>query len=163
MQIRKDVFVEVLDLSGDPWYQVIRPLYYDNIDGVILVFDCTNPLSFKSLRRWIQDFMTGGQEVSNRPSLFELDPNILSPLPDDIGDIPMLVIGNKLNAKTKLDSFSPGKIYGLETLFVVSISGESITHSLVGRLVRETQTMGPGSHLALDRWCRGQETRTRSS
>ncbi len=41
--------------EGDSNYSEVRNEFYDNVDGVILMFDVTNKESFTALRSWLKE------------------------------------------------------------------------------------------------------------
>ncbi|GMH45833.1 hypothetical protein BSKO_13796 [Bryopsis sp. KO-2023] len=84
----RQYFVELWDVGAHPRYQQLRRLFYDQLNGVILVHDLTSPKSWSSLVSW-------ATEVAG-------DGSFVAPFPTDLADknmgglpVPVLVVGNK--------------------------------------------------------------------
>ncbi|XP_031505826.1 GTP-binding protein YPTC1 [Nymphaea colorata] len=45
--------VQLWDTAGTERFRTITPIYYRNVDGVLLVFDLTDKASFRSIQYWI--------------------------------------------------------------------------------------------------------------
>ena len=60
-----DVKVDFFDLSGDEAYSEVRNEFYNNIDGVLLLFDVTSRQSFESLDSWIKELRKYGISTEN--------------------------------------------------------------------------------------------------
>ncbi len=76
------VNMTVWDFGGQKIYANQRKMYYNQAKGCLLVYDVTNPASFKSLPEWIKE------------------------IEENAGKIPILLIGNKvdLTAERKVPS-----------------------------------------------------------
>ncbi|CAM9641393.1 unnamed protein product, partial [Heterosigma akashiwo] len=74
--LEKDVRVSFWDLSGHEEFAGIRNEFYNDAQGVVLVFDLTSAPSFQNLERWVR-------EASEYASL---------------ADLPVVVCGNKADA-----------------------------------------------------------------
>ena len=46
--------LQIWDTAGQEKFRSITPLYFRDANGIILVYDVTNPVSFNSLRDWIK-------------------------------------------------------------------------------------------------------------
>jgi len=46
------------DIAGQSKFQLMRKHFYSGTEGVLLIFDLTNPLSFESIKDWYQDIKT---------------------------------------------------------------------------------------------------------
>jgi small GTP-binding protein len=45
--------VQLWDTAGTERFRTITPIYYRNVDGVLLVFDITDRASFRSIQYWV--------------------------------------------------------------------------------------------------------------
>lgn len=45
--------VQLWDTAGTERYRTITPVYYRNVDGVLLVFDLTSKESFRNIQYWV--------------------------------------------------------------------------------------------------------------
>ena len=45
--------VQIWDTAGTERFRTITPVYYRNVDGVLLVFDITDPESFETINYWV--------------------------------------------------------------------------------------------------------------
>lgn len=45
--------IQLWDTAGTERYRTLSPIYYRNLDGVLLIFDITDADSFDSLKYWI--------------------------------------------------------------------------------------------------------------
>ena len=75
----EDYILHFWDLAGQPRFKDIRSTYYDNCSGIVLVFDLTMPHTLTNVPQWIT-------ELSNNNS-------------GDIKQIPMILLGNKLDLR----------------------------------------------------------------
>lgn len=114
----QSVTANIWDLGGQDAYRALRKLYLEGANGALLVFDVTNPASFRNLTDWLESFQ---QVRENRP---------------------VLLIGNKIDlsrqvAREQVEQFlttRPEKITYLETS---AKTGENVEQAFVA-LVRET-------------------------
>lgn len=67
------VKVQIWDTAGTQRFRTITPIYYRNVDGVLLVFDITDSESFETISYWVS-------ELNDKA---------------DIASIELLLIGNK--------------------------------------------------------------------
>ena len=65
--------VQIWDTAGTQRFRTITPVYYRNVDGVLLVFDITDPASFQTINYWVE-------ELNDKA---------------DIASIELMLIGNK--------------------------------------------------------------------
>lgn len=71
--------INVWDAAGQDHYEKMRPMYYRGAQGTILVYDVTNPISFKNLTKWMT----------------ELEENLGA-------KVPVLMVGNKIDLERKV-------------------------------------------------------------
>jgi len=55
-RVKEDVLEVILwDLAGQSKFQTMRRHFYQGSEAIILIFDLTNPISFKSIKKWYDD------------------------------------------------------------------------------------------------------------
>lgn len=54
-------FVEYWDIGGSATHAITRPVFYENIHGIILVHDLTNKKSESNLNKWFAEIISKGQ------------------------------------------------------------------------------------------------------
>uniref|UniRef100_A0A8D8WQI5 Rab-like protein 3 n=2 Tax=Cacopsylla melanoneura TaxID=428564 RepID=A0A8D8WQI5_9HEMI len=86
---QKTFFIELWDIGGRPAYANTRHIFYNSVDGIILVHDLTNRKSQENLSKWLL-------EVVNRQSEFDASQDDFDP-ESFVGasKIPLLVMGTK--------------------------------------------------------------------
>lgn len=77
---QKKVKIVCADTSGQPYYGSVRPQYYEGANAAIIIFDLTNRHSFDSVTKWIKE------------------------LEEYVDNIPIAIVGNKLDLTLKNDS-----------------------------------------------------------
>eukprot|EP01024_Parvocaulis_polyphysoides_P043947 TRINITY_DN40376_c0_g1_i2.p1 TRINITY_DN40376_c0_g1~~TRINITY_DN40376_c0_g1_i2.p1 ORF type:complete len:225 (-),score=18.57 TRINITY_DN40376_c0_g1_i2:67-741(-) len=89
----KPFFVEFWDVGGQARYKKLRPLFYRDVNGVILVYDVANSWSYSSLHKWAEEIALKGTFVA--------------PLPVEIAQqnfgglrVPILTVANKSDLLT---------------------------------------------------------------
>jgi len=88
----KQVFVELWDVGGSNQYADSRGVFYDDVDGLVLVHDLNNMKSYENLRRWHSEVM--GEKGGSTADADDVDPEQL------VGSssvVPTLVVGTKLD------------------------------------------------------------------
>ena len=50
-----DFFVEIMDLGGSPRFESSRSTFYDDLDGVIFLWDCSSEYTFHSIDLWLAE------------------------------------------------------------------------------------------------------------
>ncbi|CAH8615577.1 unnamed protein product [Schistosoma haematobium] len=60
-------FIELWDIGGSNSHENTRSIFYQNLHGLILVYDCTNKKSQLNLRKWLSDVL--GKPVLKRPEI----------------------------------------------------------------------------------------------
>lgn len=53
--------IQLWDTAGTERYRTISPIYYRNLDGVLLIFDITDAGSFRSLQYWVDELREKGE------------------------------------------------------------------------------------------------------
>ena len=69
----KQIKIVCADTAGQVYYGPVRPQYYEGANGAMIVFDLTNRNSFESVGNWLKE------------------------LRDYIKDVPIAIVGNKLD------------------------------------------------------------------
>ncbi len=55
-RVKKDVLEVILwDIAGQSKFQTMRRHFYQGSEAIILIFDLTNPLTFRSIKNWYDD------------------------------------------------------------------------------------------------------------
>ena len=72
----KTVTLQIWDTAGQERYQSLGTAFYRGAEACILVYDITNPVSFKNLSTWRQNFLDKA-------------------MPQDQVNFPFFLIGNK--------------------------------------------------------------------
>ncbi|MHA1520472.1 MAG: Rab family GTPase [Promethearchaeota archaeon] len=118
----KSASVQIWDLGGQSAYRKLRKLYLEGSQGALVVFDVTSQQSFDALEDWIQ-------------SLIEIRGN----------DVPMIIIGNKIDLAservvTDEAAIEYGKKYNTDVIFTSAATGEKVEDSfrdLIMAIVRK--------------------------
>ncbi|XP_065571998.1 rab-like protein 3 [Artemia franciscana] len=81
-------FVELWDIGGSQNHKGARAVFYNNINGIILVHDLTNRKSEQNLKKWLAEILsfTSGTTQSDETDLETIV---------GTSQVPMLVIGTK--------------------------------------------------------------------
>ena len=115
----KKIRIKIWDTAGQERYKSLTKGFFRNAQGIIIVFDVTNKESFDNLQYWIQSILN----------------NI-----SDIGNIPVIIIGNKIDLPqreiNKEDGENYAKKYNYKYFETSAKSGENIEESIMF-LVRE--------------------------
>lgn len=70
--------ISFFDLSGNEDYKLVRTEFYDDTNGIVMVFDVDNRDSFSSLVHWEEEMKRNGVDMSR---------------------VKIIVCGNKCDAK----------------------------------------------------------------
>lgn len=104
VKYHRDSFVEFWDVGGSERYASCRSMFFKDVQGIVLVHDLTNKVSYRNLRAWLKEIsgapsapLTG---VSKKQSLDDYDPESFA----DTNTIPTLVVGTKLDERPKAAS-----------------------------------------------------------
>lgn len=100
----KTFFLEFWDIGGSANHEMSRPIFYNSVNGLILVHDLTNKKSFSNLRRWLSEVLNyrgsnnGAANNKSNENWFGSDPVEDFDLEQFAGtQIPTLVVGTKLD------------------------------------------------------------------
>ena len=110
----KSFFLEFWDVGGSASHENSRSIFYNGVNGLILVHDLTNKKSFTNLRRWLTEVLGSGREGNSvlyskqAKSPSNLNKDKWFEFSIDMGDdydceqfagnqIPVIIIGTKLD------------------------------------------------------------------
>jgi len=104
----KTASIQIWDLGGQSAYRKLRKLYLEGSQGALVVFDVTNQESFNNLDDWIQ-------------SLYEIRGS----------EVPMILIGNKIDLEAERiisdqQAIDFAKKYNAKTIFTSAATGERV-------------------------------------
>ncbi|CAG8801272.1 13653_t:CDS:2, partial [Dentiscutata erythropus] len=57
VDVKKSYFVEFIDVGGSSKHKSVRNMFYQQINGIILVHDVSNRKSYYNLWRWIAEII----------------------------------------------------------------------------------------------------------
>lgn len=112
---QKTYFIELWDIGGSSSHRNSRPVFYNGVNGVILVHDLTNRKSEVNLRKWLKEIFTnrekenthflgspyyGNSQASSANSLLSWDDDDDFDAEQFVGStqLPVFVIGTKQDA-----------------------------------------------------------------
>ena len=115
----KTVKVQIWDTAGQDRFRAITKNYYKGAQGITLIYDITNQITFENVRKWIDQIK---EEVSEK--------------------VPIILVGNKIDIVErrvikKEDGESMAKEYGLLFSECSAKTGENID-STFNQLVEKT-------------------------
>ena len=115
----KTVKVQIWDTAGQDRFRAITKNYYKGAQGIALIYDITNQITFENVRKWIDQIK---EEVSEK--------------------VPIILVGNKIDIVErrvikKEDGESMAKEYGLLFSECSAKTGENID-STFNQLVEKT-------------------------
>jgi len=108
----KSIFIELLEVGGSTSHRNSRNIFYNNINGVILVHDLSNRKSINNLRKWFGELLNSGKQdltgVVVRGAQADVNTSIDYDIEEFSGNnLPVLIVGTKLDqAPEKRTSFS---------------------------------------------------------
>lgn len=137
----QDVKVNFFDSSGGPEFKDIRVEFYDNINGVVLVYDVTNRSSFSELEDWLDEAGRHGCPLS------KLTRN---------GDLPFVILcANKTDigrhAVPKADGMQFAAKHGMYFYETSAVTGDNVSEAfnflfekVVGSHLETRKRLGAG-------------------
>lgn len=105
----KHYYIEFVDISGVRTYENSRQIFYRNINGLLLLFDVTNRRSYLNLREWIH-------ELRNSNANHPVEEKFSNKEKNRLGDLPVLIIGNKVDLRKKHRNFQPKKDFDINDI-----------------------------------------------
>ncbi len=92
-------FIEFVDPSGSSEFAPSRSVYHTQINGVVLVFDSSNPASYNNLKKWLRELLDYGAPAS----------------------LPLICVGTRSHdSQWTRRVHDPLSQYGISTLLLVS-------------------------------------------
>ncbi|VDI81723.1 Rab-like protein 3 [Mytilus galloprovincialis] len=85
----KTYFTELWDIGGSSSHQNSRSIFYNNVNGIILVHDLTNRKSHQNLRKWLGEVLNKN-DAKDFNNGYDFDPEQFAG-----NQIPILVVGTK--------------------------------------------------------------------
>lgn len=58
----KSIYIELWDVGGSTSHKNSRSIFYNNVNGVILVHDLSNKKSINNLRKWFRELLNSGKQ-----------------------------------------------------------------------------------------------------
>ena len=120
--------VQIFDTAGQERYMSLSKNVYKRVDGVILVYDITQMQTFKNISKWIE-------------LIKEFNDNL-----------PILLIGNKIDSDERIVSFEEGKKFGdenkinfFETSALSGANVEEAFESFINEIVKFLKNKNPVS------------------
>ena len=77
----KTIRIKIWDTAGQERYKSLTKSFFRNAEGVMLVYDVTNLETYENLKFWLQS-------IKNNMS-------------SDVGEIPIIIIGNKIDCEDR--------------------------------------------------------------
>ena len=120
-------FIELFDVGGHGKYALSRSTFYRDIDGLLLVFDCSNTKSYTHLGRWIAELVTYNNTADSSSSSHSLvsQHDHDDERQHDLSSLPVLAAGTKSDvmAASKPGLFDSMRDYGLDMVMVSAKAG----------------------------------------
>jgi len=149
----RSFFLEFWDVGGSASHENSRSIFYNGVNGLILVHDLTNKKSFTNLRRWLAEVLGSGKEgnsvlsakqqkLSNKDSWFEFSIDIGEDYDSEQfagNQIPVIIVG------TKLDQAGTARI--LHSSRGLNLA-EEIGADMMNLNCTDVKQLKPGSHNA---------------
>ena len=82
----KLIRIKIWDTAGQERYKAITKCFFQRAQGIMIVFDVTNKKSFDDLKIWIESI------------------NLQSKLTEDLENMPIIIIGNKIDMPNRVIS-----------------------------------------------------------
>lgn len=97
----EEVPLQLWDTAGQDTYRTSTSSYYEKVDGVLIVFDVSDPASFNNVRNWVSEVENYGKPgvgkvvVGNKADLpHAVDDNTAQEYADSIG-VPLVFVSLK--------------------------------------------------------------------
>ena len=95
----KLIRVKIWDTAGQERYKAITKCFFQRAQGIMIVYDVTNKKSFEDLKFWVESI------------------NLQSKLTEDIENMPIILIGNKIDIPNRVISKDTALNYAKEHNF----------------------------------------------
>lgn len=99
----KSIYIELWDVGGSTSHKNSRSIFYNNVNGVILVHDLSNKKSINNLRKWFRELLNSGKQDFTGVSIRSAQSTDYNGTIDyDLeqfsgNNLPVLVVGTKLD------------------------------------------------------------------
>ncbi|CAK4079019.1 unnamed protein product [Aphanomyces euteiches] len=133
-----ETFIEFVDIGGNPRYELSRSAYYDELHGIIFVYDMSNIRSYNNLKKWIAEL---NQAQKYRPNVAAI--NV-----DRVGALPTLVIGNKQDL-VQTQRVAPLRDLKMESIEASAVQGridQNRFHLFLDRVIATAFAAAPSAH-----------------
>ena len=115
-------FIELFDVGGHRKYALSRSTFYRDIDGLLLVFDCSNTKSYTHIGRWIAELVQHNNTSGSHTLHHQHDHNHNEHPQSgsaDLSSLPVLAVGTKSDLMDgKPGLFDSMRDYGLDLVMV---------------------------------------------
>jgi len=88
--------MEIWDTAGQDRYKTLAPMYYNGAPAAIVVYDITNPDSFTTMQRWVQELREKGESnvvIALAGNKVDLEPERRIPREQTLAYIQQIVDG----------------------------------------------------------------------
>ena len=111
----KPIRIKIWDTAGQERYKSLTKGFFRNAEGVMLVYDVTNSETYENLKFWLQ--------------------SIKNNISSDMGDLPIIIIGNKIDLEereiVKEDAILYAKELGCLYFETSAKTGENINETIL--------------------------------
>ena len=90
----KTIRIKIWDTAGQERYKSLTKGFFRNAEGVMLVYDVTNSETYENLKFWLQ--------------------SIKNNISSDMGDLPIIIIGNKIDLEEREVQFKEAEKFWKE-------------------------------------------------
>ncbi|XP_050542689.1 rab-like protein 3 [Daktulosphaira vitifoliae] len=102
---QRNCFIEMWDIGGSSNHKNTRHIFYNSIQGIILVYDLTNLKSSENLHKWMKDILNKDNNCKYKfTDSFDMEQMIGS------NRVPILVCGTKLDMAPERGKKSPSTV-----------------------------------------------------
>lgn len=176
-------FVEFLDVGCHKNHEASRSIYYEHVDGIMLVYDMSNYKSFENLRKWVAEVKQqvkhsnsntpapSRTQASTVPGIYQRSHSSgfnlggllgsmsgynssatspATPVEKRINDLPVIVVGNKLDIVRGWRTNRIPDVYkllGFETVNVSALQGGGDIDDKIDHFLRQVvESRGASEH-----------------
>ena len=110
----KTIRIKIWDTAGQERYKSLTKGFFRNAEGVMLVYDVTNSETYENLKFWLQ--------------------SIKNNMTSDMDEIPIIIIGNKIDLKERELQFKEAEKFwkeqGYQYFETSAKTGENVEHTI---------------------------------
>lgn len=110
----------IWDLSGQPHFNSVRPIFYTGCHGIIFVYDITARKSFEDFGVWFEEVKNHVQLDKQSIVIFGNKIDLKNSTPDIVTEEEALALAKKYSEKTFGDTES------IKVLFTSALTGENV-------------------------------------